>query len=188
MKTPTGHLTRQVDLWTRQALQAGRFLLRLYRRLQDDRQAAATLAALVPCETRAARQRMDIPSHPPETCAPGEDEALAESRAWETVLEAQIGYCAFHALVDSPRGVKHAAERAYHMAVRGLETAFPKEWTTPRRQAILQEVSTRCADLFLLDLEDEGAPEQRRHLHATIETGIRQGFTRSTAPKGQAHA
>lgn len=183
MKTPTGHLTRQVDLWTRQALQAGRFLLRLYRRLQDDRQAAATLAALVPCETRASRQHLDIPAHAPDTGDPAEDEALAESRAWETLLEAQMGYCAFHALVDSPRGVKHAAERAYHMAVRGLETAFPKEWTTPRRQAILQQVSTRCADLFLLDLEDEGAPEQRRHLHHTIETGIRQGFARP-APVG----
>ncbi len=174
MKQATGKLTQQVDLWTRQTLASGRFLVHLYRRLGDDKQAAAALEVMAPSEERAARLGLrGVAAFP---VPPLVDETEAEARAWEALLEAQAGFCSFHAVIDGPRGPRRSAERAYFRAVRGLETAFPAEWAAGRRKAILQKVSTQCADLFVQDLEAEGSPEARAELHEQIESGIRQGF------------
>jgi len=175
MKPAAGELARQVELWTQQTISSGRFLVHLYRCLQDDKQAAAALEVMAPAEERAAR--LGLMRHR-EFFPPGPlDETEAEAQAWEILLEAQMGFCSFLAMVEGPRGAKRTAERAYFRAVRGLETAFPVEWVAIRRKAILYKVSTLCADLFIQDLGTEGNPEERAELHEMIESGIRQGFT-----------
>lgn len=177
MKQASGELAHQVELWTQQTLSFGRFLVRLYRCLRDDKQAAAALEVMAPSEERAARLGLikPRPFYPPNL----HDETEAEAQAWETLLEAQMGFCSFHAMVDGPSGAKRTAERAYFRAVRGFETAFPVEWVTIRRKAILHKVSAVCADLFIQDLGTEGSPEKRAELHEMIESGIRQGFSQA---------
>jgi len=179
MNRATGQLTRQVELWTQQTLSSGRFLVHLYRCLRDEKQASTALEVMVPSEERAKRLGLTILGEPK---ARGfKDDAVAEAHAWERLLEAQIGFCSFHAMVEGPRGAKRTAERAYHRAVRGFETAFPAEWVVERRKTLLDTVSTLCADLFIQDLGDEGSPKEREELHQMIELGIRQGFTQAEA-------
>lgn len=177
MKQPTGQLTRQVEIWTQQTLSSGRFLVHLYRCLNDDKQAAAALEVMAPSEERAVRLGLtkhgELPS--PDVL----DETEAEAQAWELLLEAQMGFCSFHAMVDGPRGAKRTAERAYLRAVRGVETAFPVEWVAIRRTAILHRVSELCADLFIQDLGTEGSPEERAELHEMIKAAICHGFTQA---------
>lgn len=179
MKRATGQLTRQVELWTQQTLSSGRFLVHLYRCLRDDKQASTALEVMAPTEERAARIGLIIRGEP--KVREFLDDAVAEAHAWERLLEAQIGFCSFHAMVEGPRGAKRTAERAYHRAVRGFETAFPVEWVAERRRVLLDTVSTLCADLFIQDLGDEGSPKEREELHQMIESGIRQGFTQAEA-------
>ena len=179
MKRATGQLARQVELWTQQTLSSGRFLVHLYRCLRDDKQASTALEVMAPSEERAARLGLTTRGEP--KVLEFLDDAVAEAHAWERLLEAQIGFCSFHAMVDGPRGAKRTAERAYHRAVRGFETAFPVEWVAKRRKALLDTVSTLCADLFIRDLGDEGSPEEREELRQMIEPGIRQGFTQAEA-------
>lgn len=182
MSQASGKLLRQVDLWTQQTLVSGRFLVRLYRRLQDGKQAAAALEVMAPSEERAARLGLVIP----DDLAANDpaDETAAEAQAWERLLEAQMGFCSFHAMVDGPRGAKNAAERAYIRATSGFATAFPEEWVVVRLGVILDKVATLCADLFIQDLGDEGSPKQRADLREIIATGIHQGFTRSWTEAG----
>lgn len=177
MKRPTGQLSVQIERWTQQTLSSGRFLVHLYRRLQDDKQAAKALEVMGPSEERARRLGLPLPQDPAPRDLP--DETEAEAQAWERLLEAQIGFCSFHAMVAGPRGAKRTAERAYFKSMQGFETAFPAEWVALRRQAVLDQVATLCADLFLRDLGEEGSPEERVELHHVIESGIRQGFAQA---------
>ncbi|BDU74148.1 hypothetical protein [Mesoterricola silvestris] len=178
MISSTGQLTRQVDLWTRQTLAFGGFLVHLYRRLQDEKQAATALEVMAPSQERAARLGL-APVEPLDRDPP--DETEAEARAWQGLVEAQMGFCSFHAMVDGPRGPRRRAERAYRAAVRGFVTAFPVEWVAERWEAILDQVSTRCADGFIQDLGEDGDPEDRAELHRLIRSNLHQGFTRAWA-------
>lgn len=174
MKLTNGKLACQVETWTRQSLQVGRYLVALYRRLGDDKQAARALEIMVPSGKWMAKQGW-VPQVDP-WCPGEQDEVAAEAKAWEDILEAQMGIYSFHAMMGSPCGVMNASGRAYRSAIRGMETAFPMEWTSVRRKAILLKVSTLCANLFVLDMGEDGSAEERAKLYDAIEAGIRQGL------------
>jgi hypothetical protein len=175
MNRTSGKLASQVEAWTRQSLQSGRFLVTFYRRLGDEKQASRALEIMVPSEKWMARMGLSPQAEP--WCPEEQDEVAAEAQAWERLLEAQMGICSFHAMMNSPRGVLNASGRAHRAAIRGMETAFPWEWVTLRRQHLLRKVSTLCARLFVLDMGEEGCAEERAKLYDSIEAGIRQGLS-----------
>lgn len=176
---PIPSLTQTVDSWTAQAVMTSGYLLRLYRILGDDRQAAIAIQAVGPCGERV--QRLGIQAqvaalniifeaeHPEET--------IGEEKAWQLMIEAHAGLCAFHGLVDdhekggSLRGNRTGTNKAFHMALRGYRTAFPEEFTALGIKQAVETAATRCADVFSANVEfptDQEKSDLYQELHANI--------------------
>jgi len=171
-----GRLLHQVDAWMVQTILAARHLARLYRRLGDDKQAAAALESLSPAEAHVRKWRIQVPRDGLSLDQLGEMEA--EALAWEHLLEGQAGVCAFHAVIEAGkvRGSRKPTERGYLRALKGLHTAFPAGVAEACHGRAIRRVSTMCADLFIQDLGEEGTPQERERLHRTIQDGILQTF------------
>ena len=175
----TSTLTQTVDFWTAQAVMASGYLLRLYRILGDDRQAAMARQAGGPSEERAQRlgllaqvAALNIifeAEHPEET--------IGEEKAWQILVESHAGLFAFHGLVDnnekagSLRGSRTGTTKAFHKALKGYRTAFPEEMTIPGIQKAIENAANRCAEVFSVSVDGATEKEKsdlRREIHANI--------------------
>jgi len=180
-------LTETVDFWTAQAVMTSGYLVRLYRFLGDDRQAYLAMQGSGPCEERAQRlglhpqvaalRAVFVAEHPEET--------LSEEKAWQLMIEAHSGLCAFHGLVDdhekggSLRGSRTGTNKAFRMALRGYRSAFPEEITIPGIQQAIETAATRCAEAFSIEVDgvaDDEKVDLRRELHSNILEAIISEF------------
>jgi hypothetical protein len=146
-------VTAAVDAWTRQALGAAGHLVALYRALDDDRQASCAMRALGACEERARRLGLRADPFP---VAAGEPETVAEARAWSTLLEAQAGLLAFHAVVGAGpgpglQGNRSATHKAFRLALQCLRTAFPEALAAQDSRRALARMAG-CLEAFTQDL------------------------------------
>jgi hypothetical protein len=158
---PTSSLTQTVDIWTAQVVQASNYLTRLYRVLGDERQAYQAMQACGPCEERAQRLRLQ-----PQI-----------EKAWQLLIAASAGLCAFHGLVDDHeegknlRGPRTATNKAFNNSLRGYRTAFPEELTIPSIRQAIEQASLFCADAFSSNVDEATCQEKAdlgRELHAEI--------------------
>lgn len=158
-------LTQQIDDWTIQILMATRHLARLYRILGDDRQAATALQSAGLAEERARRLGIEggVASARDTFQRQYPDETDAEAAAWQVLVEAQAGICAFHAMVEenhekgkSLRGSRIASLKAFRKALAGLRTAFPEPMAQDGITRAIHTASRTCAELFAHDLESMG--------------------------------
>ena len=175
----TSTLNQTTDFWTAQAVMASGYLLRLYRILGDDRQAAMARQACGPCEERAQRLGLmaQIVVLNSQFIAEYPEDTLGEEKAWEILVEAHAGLSALHGLVHdhekagSLRGSQTGTLKAFHKALRGYQTAFPDEMTILGIQVAVEAAANRCADAF--SLEVDGVTEQekadfRKELYSNI--------------------
>jgi len=176
-------LTRLVDVWTVQAVAACGYLVRLYRALGDDRQASVALRACGPSEERAQRSGLQaqVAASTAEFAAGQADDTVGEQNAWELLVEAQAGLCAFHAMVDdhekggSLRGLRTNTNKAFEKALLGYRVAFPEEMTVVGIGRAVATAADRCSDSFSLNLADATDEEKstlRREIHASILEGL----------------
>jgi len=176
---PPSSLTATVDHWTAQAVMTSGYLLRLYRILGDDRQASIAMQAVGPCGERV--QRLGIQAQVAALnilfTAEYPEETVAEENAWQLMIEAHAGLCAFHGLVDdhevgkSIRGARTKTNKSFRMALRGYRSAFPEEITIPGIQQAIETAARRCADVFSSSVEfasDQEMSDLRRDLQASI--------------------
>jgi hypothetical protein len=177
-------LNDQVDKWTVQAVMAGQHLLRLYRSLGDDKQAATALRTLASSEERARRLRLDpmIVSLRNLFLADHPIEVDAEEAAWRLLLEAQAGLCAFHAVAIGTqgegklRGSSTATTKALHAAIKGFRTAFPESMVQEGVRGALHGAARRCAETCVKDVEDlEG--EERERVTQSIQDDLLEALS-----------
>lgn len=172
-------LTQQIDAWTVQALVAVRYLAAFYRQLRDDRQATAALQSLGPAEERARRLGIEgrVIAEREVFLRQYVDETEAEAAAWHSLIEAQAGICAFHALVaDDPdrnkplRGARCASLKAFKRAVVGMRTAFPEPMAEEGIAKAVDAASRTSTDLFVMGLEslDDGREVQGADLRESL--------------------
>ena len=171
------NLVAAVDSWTAMAVMASKWLLQLYRRLGDDRQAALADQAGVPATEKMNRLGLqplvvllydrfsrDYP-----------DETDGEQSAWMILVEAYSGHSAYFALSDTLKvrphqgmqGARTAAHRALRTAVRGYQVAFPEEMVKPGVQLATRKAVTHCVAGFLAgfsDLDSDGPDPLRSGL------------------------
>jgi len=176
---PTSSLTQTVDIWTAQVVQASNYLTRLYRVLGDERQAYQAMQACGPCEERAQRLRLQpqIDELKAAFAAEYPEETLGEEKAWQLLIAASAGLCAFHGLVDDHeegknlRGPRTATNKAFNNSLRGYRTAFPEELTIPGIRQAIEQASLFCADAFSSNVDEATCQEKAdlgRELHAEI--------------------
>jgi hypothetical protein len=163
---PPSSLDVQVDSWTTQILGAAGVLVRLYRCLGDDKQAAVALQILAPAEERARRLRLKAPAPLPLNERAGETETETEAAAWGDLLTAQAGLFTFHAMVvdNSPEGRKlggarNLAGKTLQRAIRGLQTAFPEGMAQAILDQAIQSAARTCSCMFAQNIDREGEPE-----------------------------
>ena len=186
-------LTETVDFWTAQAVMASGYLVRLYRILGDDRQVFIAMQARGPSEERAQRLGLQarIAALQAVFVAEFPEETISEKKAWELLVEAQAGNCAFHGLVDdheksgSLRGPRTATTTAFHKSLQGYRTAFPDEMTTPGIKRAIERAAKRCAESFTLELE-EATDQERSDLRQELHSNILQALKKE-AGGGQSH-
>jgi len=173
-------LSQAVDLWTAQVMVARRYLTRLYRVLDDDRQAAMAQQACGPCEERAQRLGLHgrIQALQTEFADMHPDDTLGELKAWETMVQAQAGLLAFHSLVDEDhersrnlRGSKTQTTKAFQKALRGYRTAFPEEITFPGFQQAIETAAFHCAEAFSQEVGDL-TDEEKRNLQREVQAKL----------------
>jgi hypothetical protein len=129
-----------MNQWTSWALLASEHLVRLYRRLGDNRQAASAMLAAGPCEERARRLGLTFRTTPGSVAFMEDQEGETEREAacWAILVQAHAGVLAFHAVVDPGgvvsrglRGSRSATVKALRRALQGFRTAFPEELAGP---------------------------------------------------------
>lgn len=144
---------------------AARHLAGLYRRLGDDRQVATALQSVGSAEERARRLGIEgrVNSAREAFLRQFPNEIEAESAAWQSLIEAQAGICAFHAMVEEDhekgkplRGSRIASLKAFKKALLGLRTAFPEPMAQEGIERAVQNASRTCADLFVQGLKSMG--------------------------------
>jgi len=161
---PPSSLDVQVDSWTTQILGAAGELVRLYRSLRDDKQAAVALQIRAPAEERARRLRLKAPAPLPMNERAGETET--EASAWGDLLTAQAGLYTFHAMVadNSPEGRKlggarNLAGKTLQRAIRGLQTALPEGMAQAILDQAIQSAARTCSCMVAQNIDREGEPE-----------------------------
>ena len=161
---PPSSLDVQVYSWTTQILGAAGELVRLYRSLRDDKQAAVALQIRAPAEERARRLRLKAPAPLPMNERAGETET--EASAWGDLLTAQAGLFTFHAMVadNSPEGRKlggarNLAGKTLQRAIRGLQTAFPEGMAQAILDQAIQSAARTCSCMVAQNIDREGEPE-----------------------------
>lgn len=172
-------LIRQIDDWTVQALVSVRYLASFYRRLKDDRQATTALQAVGSAEERARRLRLEgrVIAEKETLLRQFSDETDAEATAWQSLIEAQAGIYAFHALVEEDpdkskplRAARIANMKAFRKALAGLRTAFPEAMAQEGIARAVHAASKTSTDLFVQGLEslDNGGQVQGAELRKSL--------------------
>ena len=161
-----------VDLagtWVAGAVGGAHYLVRLYRLLDDDRQAVLAFQAADVCEQWIKHLGTTGPmaalleSFPPE---PTED-AQGEAQAWSCLVEANAGILVLHSLVDSAkdgrtlRGSRTAATKAFQRALQGYRAAFPEEVAEPGIQRAIESVALNSADALARMAHSRTVAEQK---------------------------
>jgi hypothetical protein len=174
-------LMERVDAWTLQVVAASRFLLGLYRKLRDDKQAYRAVAAGAPSAERM--QRLGISSHLHEWDQKIKDSGLEEIEqeelAWRFMVEGLGGVCAFHAMSDMADGrpasglqkSRRDNLKAFHWAIQGYRTSFPFEMAEGGIHAAIESMATASVDTLAGDLFGSDKPENesfRRELHGLV--------------------
>jgi len=147
-----------VDLagtWVAGAVGGAHYLARLYRLLDDDRQAVLAFQAGNVCEqwikhlSTTGPMTALLESFPSE---PTED-VQGEAQAWFCLVEANAAILVLHSLVDSAskdgrtlRGSRTAATKAFQRALQGYRAAFPEEVAEPGIQRAIESVALNSAD------------------------------------------
>lgn len=175
------HLSRAVDTWTAKSAVASRYLLRLYRVLGDDKQAANAMQAGKSSEERARRLGLDTQLAAMKALH-GEidpENMLAEARAWGILVEAHAGICAFHAMVDSQhekgrslQGARNTASKALERSIHGYRVAFPEEMANEGILRAIEAAAHICAKTFVDDLSDEDPNMEREVLEKSVYQDI----------------
>jgi len=183
----SSQLTLAVDTWTCQAVSVSRFLLALYRRLGDEKQAANAIQAGAPAEERGGRLGLG-----PRIAAlklihgqEAPDAAPGEARSWQVLVEAQAGVCAFHAMADhcddgkarSLRGARTANNKAFQASLRGYRIAFPEEMSAVGISEAIDAAAETCLASFLEDLTD-ASDEERESIRKDLGLTIREALAR----------
>ena len=175
----TNSLAETVDSWTVQALVASGYLVQLYRKLHDDRQADLAMRALGRCEERAQRLGLQVRKAvlQAEFAAENLDETIGEQKAWELLIEAQAGICAFYGMVDDfemgrgIRGPSTVTMKAFHKSLQGYRAAFPEEVTTPGIQRAVEIAASKCSEAFALEVDgitEEHKANLRQEIHSNV--------------------
>ena len=179
------HLTSTVNAWTLLAVAASRQLAGLYRALGDGKQAFNAIQAGVPSEERA--QRLGLTGRLPNEgvlFGKSDSEVLENEReAWQTLIEAQAGLCAFHGMVaDHERarelqGSRNVSNKAFQAALKGYRIAFPEPMASIDIAEAILAAADGCVAAFVKDLEESGESsdfsETAQHVHRSILEALR---------------
>jgi len=188
--THPASLTEIVNAWTIHALLAAEYLVKLYRRLRDDRQAAMALLAGGPCEERARRCGLAsrISGERPGFLVDPSKETWYEALSWELLIEAHAGLLAFHSVVGQDsgsarglRGSRTATQKALRHAVQGYRTAFPEEMAEPGIRRTIGRTVTRFMETFIEDFQVE-VESERASLRQDLHDAILLFLTEEVAP------
>lgn len=156
------HINQAADLWTCQALSASRYLIRLYRALDDPQQATTANLAMGTCEERAERRNIRAQAEALRNLFVGAttSETVDEERAWTLLVESQAGLWAFLGLIEDPeqarsiRGLRTSTIKALHQALKGIRVAFPEDMATTATKRAILAATDRCVDAFVCDLQN----------------------------------
>jgi hypothetical protein len=162
-------LSATVETWILQGVAASRYLARLYRALGDGRQAAA--AILIGQSVTERMERMGLQAQLPALAtafgSSDLDETQAEEAAWQCLITAQAGLCAYLSLLDwmgqptsGLQGQRTATHKAFQRALYSYRVAFPEEMTRQGIARALEEASRVGAEAFNQEVED--LPEQEQ--------------------------
>lgn len=180
-------LSQTVDVWTVQSVAASRYLASLYRELGDEKQAFHAIQTGAPAEERA--QRLGLTNRiAGELAAFMEDgsEAIAsEAKAWQNLVEAQAGICAFHGMVTeqenarSLQGPRNVANKAFRTALKGYRIAFPEPMVSDGISAAILAATDRCVMAFRKDIEAGNnltsfSEDIAQHIHHSIIVVLRK--------------
>jgi len=177
-----------VDACLVQAVGAARHLVRLYRVLGDDKQAATALRMMAPLQARIQRKGLEA-----QTTALRENllqdypqETQAEEAAWRFFLEACAGFLAFHAAVamgtpgtpgkDPLRGSRNEALRAFREGIKGFRTAFPEAMVQDGVSWAIDSASQVCAETIVGDFT-EGETETSESTIRSIKQDIQDALS-----------
>lgn len=174
----SSHLPLTVDTWTSQAVVASRYLIRLYRALGDEKQASNAIQSGAPAEERAQRLGLSLQISALQTTFVEDhpEEVIGEAQAWQALVEAHAGICAFHAMVKGHseksrglHGARNASTKAFHRSIQGYRVAFPEQMANDGITKAIGTASERCADTFVKDLEKDAGPEDHSEVAVALE-------------------
>jgi len=183
------NLSHAVDTWTAQAAVASRYLLRLYRLLGDDKQAANAIQAGKSAEERADRQGLKplVASMLTIFSEENQDLTLGEARAWETLIEAHAGISAFHAMVEGHgeharrlQGLRNATTKALDRSMHGYRVAFPEEMANEGIRGAVDRAATICAQMFIDDMPESEIEEDIEAVRVNIYQEVLNALSAQT--------
>lgn len=173
-------LPELMNQWTLWALLASEHLVRLYRSLGDDRQAASAMLAAGPCEERARRLGLAYRTAPGSVgfLEGQESETDREAACWAFLVQAHAGVLAFHTVVDPGaassrglRGSRSATAKALRRALQGFRTAFPEELAGPWIRGALAAALERFSGAFTAQVrgaDDTDRPAIKHELQEVL--------------------
>jgi hypothetical protein len=172
-----------VDQWSLQSVASARYLMGLYRKLDDEKQAGRACQAGAPAEERTARLQITAKAIDFTKALQMLPEEAGDALAWQNLLEAQTGICAFIALVAQMgltkglNGAKRANTKAFHAALQGYRTAFPDPLATEGICRALEMATFSSTEALVA--EYRATPELRE----TFENVIMEGLWRAAGVK-----
>ena len=161
-------LHQTVDTWTIHAVVASRHLIRLYRALGDDKQASIANHSGGPAEERAQRLGLSVRIATLQATFSDEnpEEVAGEAQAWQILVEAQAGICAFHAIADGHseksrglQGARNAFTKAFRRAIQGYRVAFPEQMANEGISKAIRMASERCTTTFMETFNEDVGSE-----------------------------
>lgn len=170
-----------LNKYTCMAVSASRYLTKLYRLLDDSKQASNAIRAGAYAEERACRYRLSSKIENFQVCGADTcpNDIVDEQRAWEVLVEAQAGIAVLHGMANPQggkfrglRGARSASKNAMIIAAKGFCMAFPENEYKNGINRSIGLASNDCSNIFLETVQIDLKNEQNNELNKKIKTEI----------------
>lgn len=181
-------LTAALDSWYIQAVVASNYLTGLYRSLNDSKQSFNAIRAGSRSNECATRLRLldRVQIQINHFAMDHPQSEAAEEIAWQMLVEALAGVCAFFGIADGVRdgpakglaGSRTASFKDFGNALQGYRIAFPEAMLEEGVEQAIKRAATTCAQLTMQGIDPAlSTPDQRAvydHILDSIQDALRK--------------
>ncbi len=182
MSSRSDQLTPVMDAWYQRAVMASMYLTSLYRSLNDEKQVFNAFQAGSRARECAARLNLmgAVPELMHQFTTRYADEVERENAAWQILVEALAGLCAFFGIADGVgegpakglSGARTATFKGLRRALIGYRTAFPETLLEEGISASIDRAATICAEAAVRDMIEDTEASGRKAVQAEIHRSI----------------